>query len=123
MGAAREAIIGGGTRIRGKISGEGNLVVEGHIEGEVAVRGNLTIAEGGSVVSNVEAHAINVAGALEGDVNASGNVRIVAGGRVRGDVKGAEVAIDEGAEFAGRLDCDFELPPELGGSGGRSSKR
>jgi cytoskeletal protein CcmA (bactofilin family) len=111
--AAREATIGAATRVRGKITGDGNLLVEGQVEGEIAVRGNLTIAEGASVTSDVEADAIHIAGALEGDVNASGNVRIVSGARVRGDVKGAEVAIDEGAQFAGRLDCDFQLPPEL----------
>jgi cytoskeletal protein CcmA (bactofilin family) len=118
-GAAREATIGGSTRVRGKITGEGNLLVEGSVEGEIAVRGNLTIAEGGSVVSDVEAHAISIAGALEGDVNASGNVHITAGARVRGDVKGAQVAIDEGAQFAGRLDCDFQLPAELEQASGR----
>jgi cytoskeletal protein CcmA (bactofilin family) len=111
--AAREATIGGGTRVRGKITGDGNLLVEGSVEGEIALRGDLTIREGGSVTSDVEAHAITILGSLEGDVLASGNVHISAGARVRGDVKGAEVAIDEGAEFAGRLDCDFQLPAEL----------
>jgi hypothetical protein len=29
---------------------------------------------------------------------------------------GATVAIEEGAEYTGRLDANFELPPELGGA-------
>ena len=121
-GAAREATIGGGARVHGKITGDGNLLVEGQVEGEIAVRGDLTIVEGGTVTSDVEAHAVRIAGALEGDVRASGNVHIVSGARVRGDVKGAEVAIDEGAQFAGRLDCDFELPKELEGSPKRAPR-
>jgi hypothetical protein len=43
-------------------------------------------------------------------------VRIAPGGRVKGDLHGTGISIDEGAEFAGRLDAEFELPPELGGS-------
>jgi cytoskeletal protein CcmA (bactofilin family) len=111
--SAREATIGSGTRVRGKISGDGNLVVEGHVEGEIAVRGDVTIAAGGSVTSDVDANDVRVAGTLDGDVNASGDVHIISGARVRGDLKGAQIAIDDGAQFAGRLDCDFELPAGL----------
>ena len=113
QGSARNATIGTGARVRGKISGDGDLVVEGAVEGEIHVRGNLTVAEGGAVTSDVDAAAVSVAGTIDGDIHASGNVDIQAGARVHGDVKGAQVSIDEGAQFAGRLDCDFQLPPEL----------
>ena len=118
-GAAREATIGSGARVRGKISGDGDILIEGQVEGEIAVRGNLTVAEGGTVTSDVDAAAVMVSGAVEGDIRATGDVHIRAGARVRGDVKGAQVALDEGAQFAGRLDCDFELPPELAQGGRR----
>jgi cytoskeletal protein CcmA (bactofilin family) len=117
--AQNEARIGLGTRIVGRVSGDGNLVVEGHVEGEISVRGDLTIDSGGSVVSNVDAHAVVVAGSLEGDVNASGTVAVRAGARVRGDLRGTEVTLEEGAQFAGRLDCEFTLPAELEGTSAR----
>jgi len=112
-----EARIGSSARIRGRIHGEGNLVIEGHVHGDVTVRGDLTIAEGASVSSQVvEAHALTIAGELEGEVNASGPVTLAAGARVRGNLRGSAVAIDEGARFSGRLECEFDLPPELGGA-------
>jgi cytoskeletal protein CcmA (bactofilin family) len=112
-----EARIGSGARIRGRIHGEGNLLVEGQVEGDLAIRGDLTVAEGATVTCKaVEAQSVVIGGTLEGDVSASGPVRLVAGARVRGNLRGSAVAIDEGARFSGRLDCDFELPPELGGS-------
>jgi cytoskeletal protein CcmA (bactofilin family) len=116
-GNGREARIGSGARVRGRIHGEGDLVVEGQVEGDLVLRGDLTIAEGASVTSEaVEAAAVTIAGALEGDVAATGPVRIAAGARVRGNVRGSAVSIDDGARFSGRLDLEFELPPELGGS-------
>lgn len=122
--SAREAVIGRATRVKGRISGEGDLLVEGSVEGDISVRGDVTIAEGARGASNVDAESVTVRGELEGDVRASGLVRIEAGARVRGDVHGDSVAIDEGAEFVGRLDADFELPPELtGGSGGGGRRR
>jgi cytoskeletal protein CcmA (bactofilin family) len=119
---ARGAVIGSSARVRGRIHGDGNLVVEGQVDGDLAIRGDLTIAEGGSVKSEgssgVEAHAVTIAGSLTGDVNASGPVRLSGTAEVSGNLRGSAVAIDEGARFAGRLDCEFDLPPELGGSSG-----
>ena len=110
-----EARIGAGARVVGRVTGDGDLIVEGQVEGEIAVRGNVTIDPGASVVSNVEAHSVEVSGSIEGDVHATGLVAVHAGARVRGDLHGSEVTLDEGAQFTGRLDCEFSLPAELEG--------
>jgi cytoskeletal protein CcmA (bactofilin family) len=123
-GDASGARIGSGARVRGRIHGDGDLVVEGQVEGDLAIRGELTIAEGASVASeSIEAQSVVVAGALDGDVAASGTVRLVAGSRVRGNLKGSAVSIEEGARFSGRLDCEFDLPAELGGASPRGEAR
>jgi cytoskeletal protein CcmA (bactofilin family) len=115
-GDAREARIGSGAQVRGRIRGEGSLVIDGRVEGDLAIEGDLTISEGATVKSEaVEAHAVTIAGSLEGDVVATGPVRLSSGAQVSGNLRGSAVAIDDGARFAGRLDCDFDLPPELGG--------
>jgi cytoskeletal protein CcmA (bactofilin family) len=116
-GDGREARIGAGARVRGRIHGDGDLVVEGHVEGQLTIRGDLTIAEGASVTGEaVVAHAVTISGTLEGDVAATGAVRIAAGARVRGNMQGTAVSIEDGARYSGRLDCEFDLPPELGGA-------
>jgi len=125
-GAASDAHIGATTRVRGRIAGEGDLTVEGQVDGTVSIRGALTVTEGGAVAADtIEADAITVGGVLEGEMRVSGQVRALAGARVRGNVQGGGIAIDDGAEFAGRIDCEFELPPELEGSerGGRAARR
>jgi cytoskeletal protein CcmA (bactofilin family) len=113
----REGRIGSGARVRGRVHGDGNLVVEGHIEGELAIRGDLTIAGGGSVTCDtLEAHAVTIAGTLEGNVSAAGAVRISGGAQVRGNLRGPTVSIEDGARYSGRLENEFDLPPELGGT-------
>jgi cytoskeletal protein CcmA (bactofilin family) len=114
-GSRDAAVLGTSVRIRGRISGEGDLSILGTVEGDVAVRGDLTVGEGAHVASEVlEAHAVTIAGEVEADVSASGPVRLAATARVRGDLKGSEISIEEGAQFAGRLEADFELPAALG---------
>jgi cytoskeletal protein CcmA (bactofilin family) len=118
-----EALIGKTTRVRGRVSGDGDLVIEGNVEGDIIVSGDLTIAEGGRATSSIEAEAVTLRGELEGDVKARGVVRIEAGARVRGDMHGESVSLEEGAEYVGRLDATFELPSELGGQSGGGRRR
>jgi cytoskeletal protein CcmA (bactofilin family) len=111
-----DARIGSTARIRGRIHGDGDLIVEGQVEGAVALRGDLTIAEGAMVSSEgIEATSVTIAGALDGDTLASGAVRLAASARVRGNIRATAIVIDDGARFSGRLDCEFDLPTELGG--------
>jgi cytoskeletal protein CcmA (bactofilin family) len=116
-GSAPEGRIGGSARVRGRVQGEGDLVVEGQVLGPVALRGHLTVSEGGSVVGDaVEAQAVTVAGSLEGEVTAAGAIDLLPTARVKGNLRGAGITIAEGAHFSGRLDSEFDLPAELGGA-------
>ncbi|NOU33196.1 MAG: polymer-forming cytoskeletal protein [Polyangiaceae bacterium] len=108
-----DSVIGSSAVVKGRVRGDGNLRVEGKVEGEIAIEGDLTIAEEGVVTSQVDAADVTIAGTLDGDVSAKGVVRIQRGAKVRGDIRGETFSLDEGAEFAGRLDADFDLPPEL----------
>ena len=108
-----DSVLGRGTRVRGHVRGEGSLRVLGAVEGDVTIEGDLAIDEGGAVTGDINAATVTVRGALTGDVAAKGAVSILAGANVIGNMGGAEVSLDEGASFTGRIEAEFELPPEL----------
>jgi cytoskeletal protein CcmA (bactofilin family) len=108
-----ESVLGRGTRVRGRIGGEGSLRVEGQIEGNVAVGGDLAVEEGAAITGDVEARAVTIHGALTGDVSARGAIAIRATAKVAGNMGGSEVSLDEGASFTGRIEAEFDLPSEL----------
>jgi cytoskeletal protein CcmA (bactofilin family) len=111
-----EAVLGTNVRIRGRISGDTDLTILGSVEGDIAVRGDLSIGDGAHVDSEViEAHGVSIAGEVTSNVAATGPVRLGATARVRGNLKGSEISIEDGAQFAGRIEADFELPAALGG--------
>jgi cytoskeletal protein CcmA (bactofilin family) len=107
------SVLGRGTRVRGRIQGDGDLRVEGAIEGDVRVTGELLIDEGADVQGNIEAAVVTIGGALTGDVTSRGGVVVRSSAKVSGNLGSPEVSLEEGAEFSGRIDADFELPAEL----------
>jgi cytoskeletal protein CcmA (bactofilin family) len=113
---AGASVLGRGARVRGRIGGEGDLRVEGEVEGDVTISGELTIDEGASVSGDVGAGAVIVGGTLKGDVAARGQVTVRATAQVEGNLAGAEVSLDEGASFHGRIDAEFDMPAELTGA-------
>lgn len=109
------ASIGRGTRVRGRIEGDGALRIEGEVTGDVQISGSLDIDAGGSVTGNIDAAEVAIDGALTGDVTSRGTVSIRAGAQVEGNMSGSEVALELGASFSGRIEADFELPDGLEG--------
>ncbi len=77
------------------------------------VRGALELTAGGRVNGGVEADSLLVAGELDGDVSAKGAVVITASGSLRGDVRAAELSLEEGGTFVGSVEADFELPDAI----------
>jgi len=117
------SILGRGARVRGRIGGDGDLRVEGQIEGDVVVSGELSIEEGGAITGDVGAASVVVGGALRGDVDARGPVAVRATAEVEGNLSGSEVSLEEGASFHGRIDAEFDLPAELAGhDGGKAAQ-
>ncbi len=116
---SERAVFAEGFRVRGHVRGDVALEHHGFIEGDVALEGDLSVAKSGTIQGTVRAAEVQVVGTVRGDIHATGAVHIQAGATVSGTVKGKEIALDEGASFDGRIEADFELPAELGGSGRR----
>ena len=116
--------IGRTTRVVGRISGDGDLLVEGRVEGDVTLGGHFHVGKGGmvSAQNGVQADSITIEGGIDGDVSARGDVVLRAEGRLRGAVKAGRVSLDEGARFSGRIEMDVELPKELGAQSHRAQK-
>ena len=102
--------IGSAINITGKIEGEGNIVVEGRVQGNISIKGDLQIDPDGQVKSEVSARNIYIMGILVGDAVASEKIELAPGGRMIGDVRAPRVLINEGAAFRGHVDMvDFEV--------------
>lgn len=103
-------MIGPGTTIRGKITGEEDLDVEGRIEGSIRLTENLKVAASAVIAAEVEARNVDVAGRIIGNVTAAEMMTIDAEAVVVGDITTPRLHIADGARYKGKVTMDFEIP-------------
>ena len=96
-----ETVIGRSTSIKGQVSGDGNLRVDGHIDGGLFVGGDVVIGETGVVLGDIKAANLIVSGSVTGNVTVEGNLSIRESGQLVGDVKVKTLNIDDGGVFKG----------------------
>ena len=107
--AAREnaAAIGASIRIKGDVTGDENLIIQGHVEGTIRVQGhNVTISKTGKVRANIEANQIIVEGELHGDMIGEEKVIIRETGNVLGNIVAPRVTLEDGALFKGSIEME-----------------
>ena len=105
-------IIGKGITIRGRLTGGGGLVIEGRVEGQIALKNHLTIESSG-VVGGHRADELTINGTASGNIDASTKVSINQSAKVQGDIKSARVLIEDGAVFNGSFEMDVKLPDDI----------
>lgn len=103
--------IGKGLVLRGEISGEGDVQVEGELEGRMSLTGNIFIREGARVQGDISATEVMVAGLVEGDVLASGKVELSPTCQVVGSVRSKVLVVREGATVKGQVRAETPLSP------------
>lgn len=106
-------IIGRGISIKGTLTGGGDLVIEGRVEGTIAMRNHLTIEATGRVQAEVRAEELTVNGEASGTLEAGTRVSIRATAKVSGEVRAPRVVIEDGAVFNGTIEMDVPLPDDV----------
>ncbi len=101
--------IGTGLRIKGELSGDEDLLVEGTVEGPIRLADHkLTVGLNGKLTSDVVAREIIVYGSVKGNLRASERIEIMKNGSVVGDLTTARILIEDGASFKGSIEIDRE---------------
>lgn len=94
-------LISEGCKIEGLITGGGNFMINGQVDGECNIDGSVTLAKGGYWKGIMKANSVIVAGTIEGDIIAAGQVEISDTAKITGTVTGEAIAVAEGAVVEG----------------------
>ncbi|MCZ6747027.1 MAG: polymer-forming cytoskeletal protein [Acidobacteria bacterium] len=97
--------IGQSICIRGELTGDEDLTIEGRVEGKIDLKEhNLTIGPKGRIQAEIRAKSVIVRGEVNGNVHAGERVELAETGRVIGDIVSPRIIIADGARFKGSVD-------------------
>jgi cytoskeletal protein CcmA (bactofilin family) len=103
------ATLGKSITVKGDLTGNEDLVIEGVVEGTVSLpSGQLTIGAEGKVRAEVKAKAVVVIGRVTGNVTATDRMEVQSTGVVEGDVRAPRLIVQEGAVINGSVEMTRE---------------
>ena len=115
------ATIGRTIIVKGDLSGDEDLVIEGRVEGEISLHGHdLTVGPSGKVKADIHGQRIRIDGTVKGNLFGSEEVLIRESGQVQGNITAPRVSLENGSKFKGSIDME---PNRGGGPRDTSGKK
>jgi len=108
-----ETIIGKNTQFKGTLSGDGNIRIDGTLDGEISSTGDIVIGDQGNVTATIKANNVLISGTVKGNITANSKLEITSTGKLFGDVKAAVLSISEGASFKGSSNMEATKVVEI----------
>lgn len=105
--------LGPSVHLQGNIDGSEDLVIDGQVEGKIAVAGHrVIISASARIRGEITAHEVIIEGSLEGNITATGKVTVKAKAVLNGDVSAGSVAVEDGAKFKGAIKIISSAPSQ-----------
>jgi len=107
MSSSGTARLGASLHVKGEITGNEDLAIDGSVEGLVHLEDRkLTIGASARVTADVIAREVVVYGNVKGNLRARDRIEIKKDGSVIGDLTTARIMIEDGAYFKGSIEID-----------------
>lgn len=100
-----ETIIGASIKVKGNFHGQGNIVVEGQLEGNLRTEANLFIGDKAKIAANIEANDAIINGEVKGSLKIHQYLVLGSTAKIIGDISYAEISIEKGATINGQIIC------------------
>ena len=124
-----QATIGRTVVIKGEVSGNESLYIDGKIEGSITFKDHrVTVGRNGVVQANISAREVVIMGKVTGNVECSDRVDIRSEGTLNGDVVSARISVEDGAMLRGSVqlnpteqkqDKSHDTPKAMGAAAGK----
>lgn len=95
-------IIGKRTVVDGDIRVKHSLRIDGTVRGNIQTTDTVIIGKEGEIEGKVQAKHVLLAGRVAGNIHAQGKMFLESTATVLGDLKAAQLVVDEGAVFDGK---------------------
>lgn len=105
------ACLGSTIVVKGEISSDEDLQIDGKVDGPISLRGSrLTVGRTAQLSSEINAREVIVYGNASGNLRARDRVEIKKDGQVIGDITTTRISIEDGAYFKGHIEIERAQP-------------
>jgi len=98
-------------QITGSITINGNARIDGKVEGNVQVTGDLVVGTSACLKANIEANTVSIAGEVCGNIKTTDLLELNATARLVGDICTRQFKVEQGAHFTGSSQLLEEVTP------------
>lgn len=103
------------TTIIGDIVTEGNIRIEGKVQGGIRSANKIVVGESAYVSGDIHAREAEISGRIDGGVNCSGTLYLKKNSYINGDIYAVKLIIENGAIFNGKCDMTGGMEIKEGG--------
>lgn len=101
IGKDEVTIIGAGVVLEGKLSSNGNIRIDGAINGDINANGSVTVGETGEITGEIKAEVISIGGKVTGSINSKEKAVLESKAVLKGDIVTKILVVEAGAIFDG----------------------
>ena len=115
------AFFGAKLSIKGKVTGSGNLIVMGKLEGEVDLAGEIVVTAPAVLNGEIRAVSLAVSGNVTGTLTAGKKIHLEKSAVVSGRMSTPRLSVADGATFNGEV--EMKKPVDGAASAKRTEKK
>ncbi len=97
-----ETIIGSSVKVDGNFKGEGNITVEGVVQGSLKTNHDLTVGPQAKIKAEVEANNLYLSGEVRGNIKVTEKTKLTSSAKVFGNIETKSLSVEEGAIINGK---------------------
>ncbi|HHT04477.1 MAG TPA: polymer-forming cytoskeletal protein [Bacteroidales bacterium] len=103
-------IISNRTTIKGDVISDGDLRIDGIVDGSLNIKGKLVIGVSGKIIGSINCQNADISGKVEGNLVVKELLSLQNNSSINGDITIGKLSIEPGASFTGK--CSMATSPK-----------
>ena len=104
--ATEETVIAQGVRMEGDFVSQGDVLIEGEVNGNIQTASDLRVGTAAKIRADVTAKNAVVAGEIRGNLMVAGRLEILETAKIIGDITATILSVGAGAQLNGKITMD-----------------
>ncbi len=96
-----QTIIGHAVSVEGDFTGEGDVIIEGKLKGNIKTTHSLRVGKDAEIEANISAENAIISGFVKGDIKITNNLEVTKTAKIEGNIACEILSIEPGSYFQG----------------------